>query len=378
MKFKTLLSKLISFKTISMTSNKELMLFIKDYLSKSSIKCELLEGSKGQFNLYSRIGPNKEGGILLSGHTDVVPTEGQNWNSDPFKLIKKKNKFYGRGTCDMKSFIAVSLDLVSKINISNLKKPIHLIFSYDEEIGCVGIQKIVPFIKKLKPKPMYCIVGEPTGMKVVNEHKGKKNFLVQFNGVEAHSSLVNNGVNSINFCSEFVEFLKNLQKSISISSKNSKYNPPYSTINVGLIRGGIALNIIPKHCEIEFEIRDTPEINSEEILKKIKSFLKSLEKKMKKINNKCFIVFKNTNDFPPLKTDEKKKIIQMALQKLKSNSISSVSFGTEAGVFNKLGVETIVCGPGNIEQAHKPNEYIEESQIIKCQSFLKNIIEYLY
>ncbi len=378
MKFKTLLSKLISFKTISMTSNKELMLFIKDYLSKSSIKCELLEGSKGQFNLYSRIGPNKEGGILLSGHTDVVPTEGQNWNSDPFKLIKKKNKFYGRGTCDMKSFIAVSLDLVSKINISNLKKPIHLIFSYDEEIGCVGIQKIVPFIKKLKPKPMYCIVGEPTGMKVVNEHKGKKNFLVQFNGVEAHSSLVNNGVNSINFCSEFVEFLKNLQKSISISSKNSKYNPPYSTINVGLIRGGIALNIIPKHCEIEFEIRDTPEINSEEILKKIKSFLKSLDKKMKKINNKCFIVFKNTNDFPPLKTDEKKKIIQMALQKLKSNSISSVSFGTEAGVFNKLGVETIVCGPGNIEQAHKPNEYIEESQIIKCQSFLKNIIEYLY
>ena len=378
MNFNTLLSKLISFKTISMTSNKELMYFIKDYLSKSNIKCELLEGSKGQFNLYSRIGPNQDGGILLSGHTDVVPTEGQTWNSNPFKLIKKKNRFYGRGTCDMKSFVAVSLDLVSKINIRNLKKPIHLIFSYDEEIGCVGIQKIVPFIKKLNPRPMYCIVGEPTGMKVVNEHKGKKNFLVQFNGVEAHSSLIHNGVNSINFCTEFIEFLKDLQKSISSSSKNSKYNPPYSTINVGLIKGGIALNIIPKYCEIEFEIRDTPEINIEKILKKIKNYLKLLEKKMKKINNKCFITMKNTNDFPPLKTDEKKKIIQMALQKLKSNSINSVSFGTEAGVFNKLGLETIVCGPGNIEQAHKPNEYIEESQIIKCQSFLRNIIEYLY
>ena len=378
MNFNTLLSKLISFKTISMTSNKELMYFIKDYLSKSNIKCELLEGSKGQYNLYSRIGPNQDGGILLSGHTDVVPTEGQTWNSNPFKLIKKKNRFYGRGTCDMKSFVAVSLDLVSKINIRNLKKPIHLIFSYDEEIGCVGIQKIVPFIKKLNPRPMYCIVGEPTGMKVVNEHKGKKNFLVQFNGVEAHSSLIHNGVNSINFCTEFIEFLKDLQKSISTSSKNSKYNPPYSTINVGLIKGGIALNIIPKYCEIEFEIRDTPEINIEKILKKIKNYLKLLEKKMKKINNKCFITMKNTNDFPPLKTDEKKKIIQMALQKLKSNSINSVSFGTEAGVFNKLGLETIVCGPGNIEQAHKPNEYIEESQIIKCQSFLRNIIEYLY
>ncbi len=378
MNFKTLLSKLISFKTISMTSNKELMFFIKNYLSKSNIQCELLEGSKGQFNLYSRIGPNKDGGILLSGHTDVVPTEGQSWNSDPFKLINKKNRFYGRGTCDMKSFIAVSLDLVSKVKISNLKKPIHLIFSYDEEIGCVGIQKIVPFLKKLRPKPMYCIVGEPTEMKVVNEHKGKKNFLVEFNGVEAHSSLVHNGVNSINFCSELVEFLKDLQKSISISSKNSKFNPPYSTISIGLIKGGIALNIIPKYCEIEFEIRDTPEINSEKILEQIKSFLKSLEKKMKKINNKCFITFKNTNDFPPLKTDEKKKIIQMALQKLQSNSINSVSFGTEAGVFNKLGFETIVCGPGNIEQAHRPNEFIEESQIIKCRSFLKNIIEYLY
>ena len=378
MNLNTLLSKLISFKTISMTSNRDLMYFIKDYLSKSNIKCELLEGSKGQFNLYSRIGPNQDGGILLSGHTDVVPTEGQSWNSNPFKLISKKNRFYGRGTCDMKSFIAVTLDLVSKINVSNLKKPIHLIFSYDEEIGCVGIQKIIPFIKKLRPKPKYCIVGEPTGMKVVNEHKGKKNFLAQFNGVDAHSSLINNGVNSINFCSDFVEFLKNLQKSISISSKNNKYNPPYSTINVGLIKGGIALNIIPKYCEIEFEIRDTPEINIEKTLKQIRSFLGSLEKKMKKINNKCSITLKNTNDFPPLKTNEKKKIIQMALQKLKSNSINSVSFGTEAGVFDKLGLETIVCGPGNIEQAHKPNEYIEESQIIKCQSFLRNIIEYLY
>ena len=205
-----------------------------------------------------------------------------------------------------------------------------------------------------------------------------KKLLVQFNGVEAHSSLIQNGVNSINFCTEFIVFLKDLQKSISTSSKNSKYNPPYSTINVGLIKGGIALNIIPKYCEIEFEIRDTPEINTEKILKQIKNFLKSLEIKMKKINNKCFINLKNTNDFPPLKTEEKKKIIQMALQKLKSNSINAVSFGTEAGVFNKLGIETIVCGPGNIEQAHKPNEFIEESQIIKCRGFLKNLVDYLY
>ena len=278
----------------------------------------------------------------------------------------------------MKGFIAVVLSLVPKIEISKLKKPLHLIFSYDEEIGCVGIQKLIPFLKTVKPKPDFCIVGEPTEMKLVNMHKGKKNFLVSFNGVESHSSLVENGVNSIDYCGEFINFLKDLQKDLIKTKNNKKFNPPYPTINIGKIQGGIAVNIIPKECELEFEIRDTPNLNTEKTIKKIKDFLKKIEKKMKAKNKSCSVVFKMLNNFPPLETNEKKKIINLVLDKLKSNSVNSVSFGTEAGVFNKVGFETIVCGPGSIEQAHKPNEYIEEKQLKKCEEFLTKIIDFLY
>ena len=373
-----ILSKLISFKTISETTNKELSKYISQYLARYKIKSQLFEGSPNQFNLYAKIGPNVDGGIILSGHTDVVPTDGQNWSTNPFELVKKKKKLFGRGSCDMKGFIAVVLSLVPKIKINKLKKPLHLIFSYDEEIGCIGIQKLIPFLKTVKPKPDFCIVGEPTEMKLVNMHKGKKNFLVSFNGVESHSSLIENGVNSIDYCGEFINFLKDLQKDLIKTKNNKKFNPPYPTINIGKIQGGIAVNIIPKECELEFEIRDTPNLNTEKTIRKIKDFLKIIEKKMKKKNKSCSVVLKMLNNFPPLETNEKKKIINLVLDKLKSNSVNSVSFGTEAGVFNKVGFETIVCGPGSIEQAHKPNEYVEEKQLKKCDEFLTKIIDFLY
>ena len=226
--------------------------------------------------------------------------------------------------------------------------------------------------------PSYCIVGEPTSMKLVNQHKGKKNFIVEFNGVEAHSSLIDNGVNAITFCSQFVKYLDELQKTIKLENRNQSFLPPYPTINVGTIKGGIALNIIPKFCKIEFEIRDIPGIKIEKILKEINSYLKILEKKMKKINRKSSVRLFMTNDFPPLQTDEKKSIIPIVLKSLKSNTLNSVSFGTEAGVFNKLNIETIVCGPGNIQQAHKPNEFIEQSQIEKCREFLIKLLQHLY
>ena len=373
-----ILSKLVSFKTISELTNKDLAKYISGYLAKYNIKTQLFEGNPGQFNLYAKIGPDVDGGIILSGHTDVVPTKGQNWMTNPFELVKKKKKFYGRGSCDMKGFIAVVLALIPKLKITKLKKPLHLIFSYDEEIGCVGIQKLIPFLKKIKPKPVFCIVGEPTEMKLVNMHKGKKNFIVLFKGIESHSSLIENGVNAIDYCSDFINFLKNLQKKLIKTKRHKKFDPPYPTINIGKIQGGLAVNIIPENCELEFEIRDTPNLNTKKIINEIEVFLKKTEKKMKEKNKKCSVNFKILNNFPPLETNEKKKIINLALEKLKSNSISTVSFGTEAGVFNKVGFETIVCGPGSIEQAHKPNEYIEEKQLKKCDEFLTKIIDFLY
>ena len=373
-----ILKKLIEFPTISESSNENIMRYIDKYLGRFDVKGKLIRGEKNQFNYHCMIGPNKDGGIIFSGHTDIVPVEGQNWLSEPFKLLKKNDKYYGRGTCDMKGFIAVCLSLVPEIKKKKLKKPIHFIFSYDEEIGCVGIRKLIPFLKKLKPKPDFCLVGEPTEMKVINQHKGKKNFLVSFQGHEAHSSLTEDGVNSIDYCSKFINYLSEIQGELINKYKNNKYSPAYPTLNVGKINGGLAVNIIPNKCVMEFEIRDTPEMESKLFINKIKRFLKELEVDMKKKVKNCKIELEVKNNFPPLLTDNSSDFISLCLQALKKNSTSAVSFGTEAGIFNEIGFETIVCGPGSIKQAHKPNEYIEIKQLDKCRDFLLKLIELQY
>jgi len=378
MNYEDILAKLVSFPTISETSNKDMTDFIKSYLLKYGHLSETFEGNNGQFNLHCRIGPRNDGGIILSGHTDVVPTTGQKWITNPFKLTKKNNRLYGRGSCDMKGFIATILSIIPDIKIKDLKKPLHLIFSYDEEIGCVGIQKLIPFLQRIKPKPKFCIVGEPTEMKLINEHKGKKNFTVSFNGIESHSSLTYNGVNAINYCAQFIIFLENLQKDLIKDNNNKRFDPPFPTLNIGKISGGIAVNIVPKSCMIEFEIRDTPELDIDKLLKKINNFLKNVEKKMKKLNKSCSVKLKKNNDFPPLRTEENKEIIKLVLGNLKTNYLGTVSFGTEAGVFDKVSFQTVVCGPGSIKQAHKPNEFITIEQIHKCKKFLTKIINSLY
>lgn len=372
-----ILHDLVGYKSISNNDNIPIINYIDSFLKSYNIRSQIIKGEKDRANIYAKIGPNSSDGLMLSGHTDVVPVEGQNWKTDPFKLTKYGNKYYGRGTSDMKGFISVVLKLIPYILNLNLKKPVHFMFSYDEEIGCVGIQKAAPFIKKLKVKPSSCIVGEPTEMKVINQHKGKKNFLVKFNGFESHSSLTNNGVNSIYYATEFINFLKKKQSQLK-KIKNNSFSPPYSTINVGIIHGGIALNIVPKNCLIEFELRNLPNTSEGNFINEIKYFLfDKLEKKMKKKNSECFIEFETSNNFPPLSTNEKKRIVDLCLNASKTNNLGSVSFGTEAGVFDSLNIETIVCGPGSINQAHKPNEYIEKKQLEKCEIFLKTVLKSL-
>jgi len=372
-----ILKKLISFKSVSEHENISLLNYVSSYLSKFNVNVKIINRYQNRANLYCRIGPNSSGGLMLSGHTDVVPVANQKWKTNPFELVKKGKKYFGRGTADMKSFVAIVLSLVPKIIVTNLKKPVHIMLSYDEEIGCVGIQKAIPFLKSLKNKPNYCIVGEPTEMNVVTEHKGKKNFIVTFNGVESHSSQIDRGVNAIKYATKFVTYLNRVEKKLKNKSfENKNYDPPYSSINVGLINGGTALNIIPSICNLEFEIRDLPSNNMSKIIKEIKEYLFSnLEKEMKNENKKCSVKFSVTNNFPPLKTLINNKIVNLALNNLNTNITGTVSFGTEAGVFNKIPIETIVCGPGSIDQAHKPNEFISTEQIKKCEVFLENIIK---
>ena len=374
----SILRKLVSFPTISETSNKELINYINSYLKEFNISGELIEGEKNQFNFHCIIGPKINGGIIFSGHTDVVPVDGQDWKTNPFKLLNKNNKYFGRGTCDMKGFIAVCLSIIPKIEVGKLKKPLHFIFSYDEEIGCVGIQKMKPLLRKLKPKPSFCVVGEPTEMQVINQHKGKKNFSVTFYGLESHSSLIEDGVNAINYCTEFINYLNKLQKELIDKYNNKNFLPAYPTINIGKIKGGLAVNIIPMKCKLDFEIRDTPEMESKLIILNIKKFIKNLELRMKKKSKKCKIGFKIKNNFPPLFTKDDSDIISLCLKALKKNNTSTVSFGTEAGVFSDVGFETIVCGPGSIKQAHKPNEFIYKSQLKQCEIFLLKLVDELY
>lgn len=373
-----ILKDLIDFKTISQTENNSLVNYIINYLEKFNIKSTVIPGNNNQSNLYARIGPDIHGGVFLSGHTDVVPVNGQNWLFNPFKATEKGNKIYGRGTADMKGFISVVLAMVPKIMKSKIKTPIHLMFSYDEEIGCVGIKKAIPFIKNMRNKPKYCIVGEPTNMKLINKHKGKKNLKVTFFGVESHSSLIENGLNAIDYAGTFIHFLRGIQKELQKKKYlDENFVPPFSTINIGKISGGIALNIIPKECQIEFEIRNLPSLNSENLIKKIKVHLDKLESEMKMKNKKSKIIFEIEDSFPGLATDENKSIVNIGLRALKSNKVSTVSFGTEAGLFQKLGIQTIVCGPGSIEQAHKANEYVKKDQLNKCEIFLDKVIKFL-
>lgn len=379
MKTVEILKDLVSFETVSKTNNLLMVNYLKEYLSNFSTKSQIIKGNKNQANFYARIGPMEEDGIMFSGHTDVVPVEGQKWNTNPFKAEVIKNKIFGRGTCDMKGFIAVVLSLLNNIDIKGLKKPIHLMFSYDEEIGCVGIQKAIPFIKKMKYKPKFCIVGEPTEMQLISQHKGKKNFKVSFLGIASHSSLKEEGLNAIEFASEFVVFLSKIQNELkSTHFVNKCYEPPYSTINVGLMKGGIALNIVPSECTLEFEIRDLPTINITKFVKKIENFLHKTELKMKKINKRASIKFEKSNSFLGLNTKDDREIIVKSLNALGSNKIGTVSFGTEAGIFDNIGIQTIVCGPGSIQQAHKPNEFITLNQLRKCEKFLMNMIKTLY
>ncbi len=373
-----ILKHLIEFKTISKTENNSLIAFVEKYLSSFEIDCTVLPGTKNQSNLYARIGPDCEGGIFFSGHTDVVPVEGQNWLYNPFTTTEKADKIYGRGTADMKGFLSIVLSLVPTIKKFKLKRPVHLMFSYDEEIGCVGIKKAIPFIQKMKRKPKYCIVGEPTNMNLVTKHKGKKNFKVTFNGIESHSSLINDGLNAINYAAQFINYLQSVQ----IELQKNKYlddifDPPFTSINVGTINGGIALNIVPKKCEIEFEIRNLPNVCTSNLIKDLKQYIKKTEVEMKKINKKAKIDFKIENSFPGLNTHQNKSVVNIGLNALKTNKISTVSFGTEAGVFHELGIETIICGPGSIAQAHKANEFVKKNQLQQCELFLTNIIKSL-
>ena len=376
-----LLKTLVGFDTTSYNSNLELIEFIQSYLSSYDIDSTLIHDESGKkANLYATIGRTDIGGVMLSGHTDVVPVAGQDWDTDPFSLTESSDKLYGRGSADMKGFIALVLSRVPEMVSSELTKPIHLAFSYDEEIGCVGVQRMLDLLEHQPIKPSCCIIGEPTGMEVVIGHKGKHATRVKVRGHACHSGQSPLGVNAIDFASELIVYIRKLAHEKAQNGPFDKdYEVPYTTLHTGVVGGGTALNIVPNLCQFDFEIRHLYEEDPQHLLDQIENFARDhLENEMHLIDSDTGFDFETLATYPGLLTDPGIEFVNYVKGLLDNNAHSKVIFGSEGGLFQKrLGIPTLVCGPGNIDQAHKANEYISLDQLQKGGNFLDCLLESL-
>lgn len=373
--------KLIAHQSVSMTPNMGLIEEVKAFLDGLGYETLVVrDDSNTKANLYATIGPAVNGGVILSGHSDVVPTEGQNWASDPYEIDIRDDKMYGRGSCDMKGFLACLLAKAEAFKTADLRVPIHLAFTYDEEVGCLGVPSLVEAINNLPQTPAMCIVGEPTEMKVITQHKGKYSARAHFTGRSGHSSLPGEGVNAVEFASEFVVFLRKLgRKCRDEGPHDDEFVPNHTTFHTGVIKGGTQLNIIPQNCTVDFEFRNLPNDDRNALKAQIFDYLENtLIPEMRETYDDVGVEIEVISDMPGLATGDDEEVTKLVMALTGANTTGKVSFGTEAGVFSALGdIPTVVCGPGNIEQAHKPDEFIELDQLGRCEAFLDKLLAVL-
>ena len=374
-----ILRDLTAFDTTSRLSNRPLLDYAVDILRHNGIEPLLIwNEDRSKANLWATIGPDIPGGIILSGHTDTVPVDGQEWSSDPFRMDERGGRLYGRGTCDMKGFLACVLAAVPKLAKAKLKRPLHLSFSHDEEIGCVGVLSLIDHLKANPPGAAFCIVGEPTDMQPVIGHKGGRSYKVGIHGREAHSSLAPQAVNSIEYAAELIVYLRSVARRMSEGARDELYDIPHSTLSTGMISGGSAINIVPRECEFVFEFRFLAEVDPEAIMADIRRYARdSLLPEMRTVAPEADIAFENIYDYPWFAIDSGHDLVALTKSWSRSNSEAKVAYGTEAGHFSgALGIPTIVCGPGSIAQAHKPDEYVTRDQLTRCDDFLDRIVSY--
>ena len=373
-----IVQKLVSFDTVSRNSNLALIEWVRNYLNESGVRSHLIFDRDGQkANLFATIGPKGVPGIVLSGHTDVVPVDGQAWSTDPFAVTERDGRLVGRGTCDMKSFIAAVLGAVPAFVKADLATPVHLAFSYDEEVGCRGVPGILEFIRENGVAPRLCIIGEPTEMKVIVAHKGNKRYRCAVHGHECHSALADQGVNAVEAAAELVAKLKSIaRRKASKGPFDGAFSPPYTTVHTGLIHGGTALNIVPNHCFFEFEFRYIPGDDPLILLHELEQYARTvLEPEMKAVNAGTGIEFQFKSQLAGLSTAIDADAVTFAKSLTTIEEVGKISFGTEGGLYQEAGIPSVVCGPGSIEQAHKPDEWIDASQIAACESFLSRLLQ---
>ena len=374
-----MLARLISFDTTSRDGNIPLIEFVEDYLDGWGVPHFRVDyEANRKTNLFATIGPEIAGGIVLSGHTDVVPVDGQPWTSNPFELTARGERLFGRGTCDMMGFLAVCLAEVPNFLKAGLKSPIHLALSCDEEVGCKGVRPLIAHMRDHLPKPRAVIVGEPTSMKVVNAHKSAITFSTEVIGHEAHSSLTHHGVNAILVAGELLSEISRIRADmVAMGDPTNRFDPPYSTVHVGVIEGGTAKNIIPRRCAFQWETRLLPTADPDMVPRRFDSFARSLEPAMKSVAPDTGIATERVNAVPGLAPEKDSAAEHLALHLAGANSTHAVSYCTEAGLFQQIGIPAVICGPGSIEQAHKPDEYIDSSELRKCEAFMGKLTQQL-
>lgn len=373
-----LLTRLVAFDTTSHKSNFAIIAFIEDYLLQHGVRSHRVVDESGEKAcLYATIGPEHTAGVALSGHTDVVPVDGQAWNSDPFTLRQENGKLYGRGACDMKGYLACMLAAVPDFKARKLKVPIHLAFSYDEEVGCLGVRPMIAEFGKTLQKPRLVIVGEPTSMQVVDAHKGPVRWQVEVSGRAAHSSMAHLGVNAITYAARLISEIERMEAELKITSRNERFDPPYATLQVTKLEGGTANNIIPVYCRFGFEVRALAGVDVDGIERRLRTFAETqCIPEMRRAAPEAGITITRVNTVPPYAAREGSEATSLALQLTGQNTTHAVSYATEAGLFQDGGSASIVCGPGDIAQAHTADEWILESEIGKCMGFMVHLADW--
>ena len=377
-----MLTRLVAFPTVSRDSNLPLIDWVEEYLEPFGARCRRTLNDEGtKANLFAAIGPNAPGGVVLSGHSDVVPVDGQDWHTDPFEVTERDGLLYGRGTSDMKGFAAVFLSRLASLNTALMDKPLYLALSYDEEIGCLGIDRMVDDALAHFARPDFAIIGEPTTMHLVRAHKSINVFRTVVTGKAAHSAQPHLGAGAILAAGRIIEHLDAIGRSRRAAAGESGCEPPWSTVQVGKIQGGTAVNILPAHCEFLWEYRSLPDEDPDLIIQSMQTFIeREVLPDLREFAPEASIETTTIARVPPLMPDPEEKAERwvLGLRGVREGGSGQVSFATEAGSFQRAGISSVVCGPGSIDQAHQPNEFIDPAELERCEAMVDDVFDYLY
>lgn len=375
-----ILERLLAFDTVSSRPNMALMTYVKGLLEEAGLAVTLVPDAEGgKANLYASTGPAGDGGVMLSGHTDVVPVEGQTWTKPPFALTEADGRYYGRGSADMKGFVACAIVAMLDAARRPLKVPLHLALSYDEEIGCMGVRSLIDLLETAPVKPRFCIVGEPTGMQVATGHKGKVALRATCTGREGHSALAPMALNALHLAADFIGAVRRLQAEVAATGlKDGDYDVPYSTLHVGKMSGGVQVNIVPNHAVLDFEIRSLAGEDVAGLIRRLEAEAEAIVAPLRAEFPEASIKVERLWDYPGLGTPSDAAVVNFVKGLTGANGTIKVAFGTEGGLFDqRLGVPTVICGPGSMAQGHKPDEFVAVEQMDRCQAMLAELVNRL-